>query len=82
MSDARTLPKPETHVELRCPLCKFAWHAADVLPGAWWGRSVTPTAIARLSFCPNCDAPPPMWVINRAEGDDRPAPARMGLTGA
>ena len=53
-------PEPEPTIDLRCPRCGYAWHAAAVLAGVWWGRGVTPTAIAAICHCPHCHASPPM----------------------
>jgi hypothetical protein len=56
----RLLPEPESQIDLRCPSCGYEWHAASVLYGVWWGRGVTPAAIAKLCYCPACHAEPPM----------------------
>ena len=58
----RLFAEPERRVDLVCPKCSHQWEAARVLPGAWWGRGVTPEAIARICYCPGCYAPPPMRV--------------------
>jgi predicted RNA-binding Zn-ribbon protein involved in translation (DUF1610 family) len=57
---ARTIAEPETRIDLRCPGCGYVWNVAAVLSGVWWGRGVTPTAIAALCHCPYCHASPPM----------------------
>lgn len=55
-----TLPEPDTHIHLRCPACGHRWEAASVLHGVWWGRGITPKAIAGICYCPSCHAEPPM----------------------
>ena len=57
---ARIFPEPEPMIDLRCPRCGYSWHASVVLSGVWWGRGVTPQAIAALCHCPHCHAAPPM----------------------
>jgi hypothetical protein len=57
---ARPVAEPDTRIDLRCPACGHAWNVAAVLSGVWWGRGVTPTAIAELCHCPYCHASPPM----------------------
>ncbi len=56
----RAFAEPETRIYLRCPRCKYEWEAAAVLAGVWWGRGVTPGAIAGICYCPRCHADPPM----------------------
>ena len=57
---ARTFAEPETVIDLRCPACGYTWAAASVLHGVWWGKGVTPAAIAKICYCPRCHADPPM----------------------
>lgn len=57
---ARNVAEPETRIDLRCPSCGYVWNVATVLAGVWWGRGVTPSAIAALCHCPYCHASPPM----------------------
>jgi len=57
---ARLIAEPDLRIDLCCPACRYEWHAAQVLAGAWWGRGVTPQSIANLCHCPRCHAGPPM----------------------
>ena len=57
---ARTVAEPETRIDLRCPHCGYVWDVATVLSGVWWGKGVTPIAIAKLCHCPHCHASPTM----------------------
>lgn len=61
-TEPRTMPEPELRIDLKCPSCGFEWHAAQVLPGSWWGRGVTPGKIASICWCPRCSATPPMLI--------------------
>lgn len=56
------LPASDLEIRLRCPGCGYGWLAAIVVPGAWWAGGVTPASIARICYCPKCDASPPMVV--------------------
>jgi hypothetical protein len=58
--EARTMPEPETQIDLRCPTCGHVWNVAALLTGVWWSRAVTPAAIAALCWCPVCRSAPPM----------------------
>lgn len=60
LDHARTVAAPETEIHLKCPACGYQWNVASVLSGVWWGRGVTPSAIAALCWCPYCHAAPPM----------------------
>lgn len=60
LSASRSVAEPETRIDLRCPACGYVWNVATVLSGVWWGRGVTPAAIAELCHCPYCHAGPPM----------------------
>jgi len=65
----RPFGEPETRVFLECPKCQHAWEAARILPGAWWGKGITPESIARICYCPDCYAAPPMRVAAAPEED-------------
>ena len=71
---ARLFPEPEQRVFLECPKCRHQWEAARVLPGAWWGKGITPESIARICYCPACYAPPPMRVGPLQYVEEAPAP--------
>ena len=58
----------EQRVWLRCPGCKYTWHAATVIIGAWW--AVPPETCAQSSYCPECVMRPPMDVARVEENDD------------
>ena len=45
---------------LRCPRCHYEWHAATIQPER---DHTTPEAIAKVPYCPQCEAPPPMTVV-------------------
>jgi predicted RNA-binding Zn-ribbon protein involved in translation (DUF1610 family) len=57
---ARPMAEPETRIDLQCPACGYLWDVATVLSGVWWGKGVTPAAIAELCWCPHCHERPPM----------------------
>lgn len=56
---------PSEHVVLVCPSCQHEWHAATLVPGAWW--AVAPAQIAKMCYCVKCHAAPPMRVLDTAE---------------
>lgn len=51
-------------VDLRCPACGYQWRFAQIHPGAWWARGVTPQQQAAVPYCPECAQPPPMQVVD------------------
>jgi len=46
-----------------CPSCGHSWHCANILPGAWWAKGITPENCAGRVYCPSCQQPPPMKVV-------------------
>ncbi len=50
-------------VDLRCPSCHHAWHAATIDTASWWGKGVKPEAAAKACHCVRCSQCPPMTVV-------------------
>ena len=69
-------PAPDAAIDLQCPACGYTWHAAAELGGVWWGKGVTPEAIAALCHCPKCHAGPPMQPAPPPALFDRACPRR------
>jgi hypothetical protein len=55
--------RPDILVFLRCPRCEHQWHAATIVPGAWWAGGLTPEKTAKGVYCVRCNEPPPMIVV-------------------
>ena len=75
---ARRVAEPETQIDLACPVCGRTWSVAAVLSGVWWGRAVTPAAIAACCHCPYCHAAPPMAAANPPPLTAHARPAAAG----
>lgn len=55
----------DIRVVLRCPACRYQWADSLYDPDVkWYAAGLTPAKCAKTAYCPKCDLPPPMDVVD------------------
>lgn len=55
------------HVWARCPGCDHEWHAATLVPGAWWMAGTSEQVVLNQCYCVRCQHVPPMGLARRSD---------------